>query len=359
MGRVAALLAAALLAAGGAGCGGDGAEPGAPDRASLVLDFTPNAAHSGIYAAQRQGFYRDAGVDLTVHVPGESTDAPKLLAANRTDFAILDIHDLGIARERGLDVVGLMPIVDAPLASVIARGDGPVRRPRDLDGHTVGVTGLPSDEAVVDSEVSADGGDPARVNRVTIGFGAVPSLAAGKVDAVTGFWNAEAVALRRRGVPIRVFKVDEYGAPRYPELVLTTSEKTLTERPALVRKMIAATTRGYAFAVAHPNQALDDLLASNPSLDRAEQAAQLRVLLPDLRPAPFDRRVLHEWAAWDLEHGVLERPLDVEAAFDLAETDTPRRTPFGQSVRPRHIRFSPRPSASPSRAVPATYGSGE
>ncbi len=57
-----------------------------------------------------------------------------------------------------------MPIVQRPLASVIARGDGPVQRPRDLDGNTVGVTGLPSDEAVVDSEVSADGGDPAAVD---------------------------------------------------------------------------------------------------------------------------------------------------------------------------------------------------
>ena len=81
MRRVVALLAAALLLAGVAGCGGGGAEPGAPKGASLVLDFTPNAVHSGIYAAQAEGFYRDAGVDLTVHQPGESTDAPKLLAA--------------------------------------------------------------------------------------------------------------------------------------------------------------------------------------------------------------------------------------------------------------------------------------
>src|SRR5262245_17744519 len=206
----AALLAAVLALAGIAGCGEDGAEPGAPTGATLVLDFTPNAAHSGIYAAAREGYYRDDGIDLTIHEPGESTDAPKLLQAGRTDFAILDIHDLGIAREQGLDVVGVMPIVQAPLASVIARGDGPVRRPRDLEGRTVGVTGLPSDEAVVDSEVRADGGDPARVDRVTIGFNAVSSLAAGNVDAATGFWNAEGVALREQGIPIRVFKVDEY-----------------------------------------------------------------------------------------------------------------------------------------------------
>jgi NitT/TauT family transport system substrate-binding protein/putative hydroxymethylpyrimidine transport system substrate-binding protein len=316
MRRVAALLAAALLLSGAAGCGGSGAEPGAPKGATLVLDFVPNAVHSGIYAALRRGYYRDAGIDLTVRQPGESTDAPKLLQAGRTEFAILDIHDLGIARERGLDLVGLMPIVQRPLAAVIA-GGGPVRGPRDLEGHSVGVTGLPSDEAVVDSEVAADGGDPAKVHRVTIGFNAVSSLAAGRVDAATGFWNAEGVELQRRGVPVRIFKVNRYGAPPYPELILTTSRRTLERDPELVDAMVEATTRGYRLAAAHPAQALDDLLASVPSLDRADQAAQLRVLRPDLSPAPFDPAVLRAWAAWDLKHGLLQRPLKVEEAFRL------------------------------------------
>jgi putative hydroxymethylpyrimidine transport system substrate-binding protein len=323
MSRVAALLAAALLAAGAAGCGGGGAEPGAPDGATLVLDFTPNAVHSGIYAARQRGFYRDAGVGLTIREPGESTDAPKLLEAGRADFAILDIHDLGIAREHGLDLVGVMPIVQRPLASVLARADRGVHRPRDLEGHTLGVTGLPSDDAVVDSEVSADGGDPAVVDRVTIGFNAVSSLAAGKIDAATGFWNAEGVALREQHVPIRIFKVNEYGAPPYPELVLTASRKTIEDDPDLVDAVVEGTTRGYRFAVAHPSAALGDLVEAVPALDRAEQSAQLQVLLPDLLPSPFCGDVLRKWARWDLEHGLLEKPIDVDAAFERVTRCTP------------------------------------
>jgi putative hydroxymethylpyrimidine transport system substrate-binding protein len=317
MRRAVALLAAALLLGGVAGCGGDGAEPGAPKGATVVLDFVPNAVHTGIYTAQATDLYDDAGIDLKIQQPGESTDAPKLLAAGKVEFAILDIHDLGIAREKGLDLVGVMPIVQRPLASVIARADGPVKRPRDLEGHTVGVTGLPSDEAVVDSEVSADGGDPDAVKRVTIGFNAVSSLAAGKVDAATGFWNAEGVALKRQGVPVRTFKVDDFGAPPYPELILTTSRKTIEDNPGLVRSVVSATGAGYGATEAHPQQALDALLSADPSLQRDEQAAQLRVLLPDLAPRDFDAAVLREWAAWDLEHGLLQRPLEVEQAFLL------------------------------------------
>src|SRR4051812_35834771 len=308
MKRVAALLATALAATALVACGG-GAEPGAPKRAALVLDFAPNAVHAGIYAALQEGFYREAGVDLDVQQPSASTDAPKLLEAGRADFAILDIHDLGIAREQGLDLVGVMPIVQRPLASVLARADRGVRPPPGLQGHTVGVTGLPSDDAVVDSEVSADGGDPAAVDRVTIGFNAVSSLATGKVDAATGFWNAEGVALREQGVPIRIFKVNRYGAPPYPELVLVASRQTIDRDPELVDSLVGATTHGYELTVAQPGHALDDLLAEVPSLDRGDQRAQLEALLPDLRPAPFKPAALHAWASWDLDHGLLERPL--------------------------------------------------
>jgi putative hydroxymethylpyrimidine transport system substrate-binding protein len=317
MRRAVALLAAALALAGCAGCGGSGAEPGAPKGATLVLDFVPNAAHSGIYAGLAEGFYRDAGIDLKMQPPGESTDAPKLLGAGKVEFAILDIHDLGIAREKGIPLVGVAPIVQRPLASLIARAGEGVASPRDLEGQRVGVSGLPSDEAVVDSEVEADGGDPAKVAEVTIGFTAVPSLAAGKVAAATGFWNAEAIALRRQHVPIRVFKVDRYGAPPYPELVLTTSEGLLKNAPNLVDAVVSATRRGYAFAEKHPETALSDLLAANPELERADQAAQLKVLLPVLHPRPFNSAVLKAWAAWDYKHGLLDEPLQLAEAFRI------------------------------------------
>jgi NitT/TauT family transport system substrate-binding protein/putative hydroxymethylpyrimidine transport system substrate-binding protein len=319
MRRVVTLLAAVLLLTGAAGCGGDGAEPGAPQGATLMLDFTPNAVHTGIYAAAAEGFYRRADVDLEIEQPGDSTDAPKLLAAGRTDFAILDIHDLGIARERGLDLVGVMPIVHRALASVLSRYYGDVQRPRDLEGRTVGVTGLPSDDAVVDAEVEADGGDPAKVKKVTIGFNAVSALAADKVDAVTAFWNAEGVELQRMNVPIHEFIVDEYGAPEYPELILATSGKTLEDDPELVEDVVAATMRGYDFTQSNSPAALQDLLKANPSLDEAEQQERLSFVAPYMFPAPFQPAILREWAVWDLENGILEKPLDVEAAFDLQD----------------------------------------
>jgi putative hydroxymethylpyrimidine transport system substrate-binding protein len=318
MKRVVALLAAVTLALGTSGCGGGGAEPGAPERATLVLDFQPNAVHAGIYAALARGYYADRGVDLTAREPSSSTDAPKLLIAGRAQFAIVDIHDLGVALDHGIKLVGVTPIVNRPLASVIAASRRTVRRPRDLEGKTVGVTGLPSDDAVLDSVVSADGGDPAAVHRVTIGFQAVSALAAGKVAAATAFWNAEGVTLRRQGIPIRVFRVDRYGAPRYPELVLCTSAKTADEHPGLVRSVAAATRRGYALVARHPAAGVDALLESVPGLDEDDQRAQLAALVGAhafTPPGRFNRSALNAWSRWDVRHDILERPVHVQSAF--------------------------------------------
>jgi ABC-type nitrate/sulfonate/bicarbonate transport system substrate-binding protein len=123
--------------------------------------------------------------------------------------------------------------------------------------------------------------------------------------------------LRRRHIPIRVFRVDRFGAPPYPELVLCASKGTLRRDPELASSVVRATELGYRFAVERPAAALEDLLEAVPSLDRSEQEAQLRELRPAIAPARFDPEVLRRWAAWDLEHGILGRPLSVRAAFDL------------------------------------------
>jgi putative hydroxymethylpyrimidine transport system substrate-binding protein len=307
--RIIALLLAAALAS----CAGDDGER---QTATLALDFQPNAVHAGVYAALRADLDGREGIDLRVRVPAASTDSLKLLAAGRADVAVVDIHDLGLARQAGSDLVGVGALVQRPLAAVIA---GPeVKRPRDLEGRRVGVTGLPSDEAVLRAVVEHDGGDYERVRRVTIGFAAVPSLIAGRVDAVVSFWNAEGVTLRRRGVPTREFRVDDYGAPRYPELVLVTRRETLRERRELVDAVLATLAAGTRAALADRDAAVDELVRASGA-DEALARAQLEAVAPALRPPiRLDRDALAGWARFDARFGILEREPDVQRAFPRA-----------------------------------------
>jgi putative hydroxymethylpyrimidine transport system substrate-binding protein len=309
--RVAALLAAALVSTALAACGGGGAEPGAPVGATLVLDFQPNAVHTGLYAARAEGYFEDEGLDLTLREPSSSTDSAKLLEAGRADFAIMDISDFGLARERGLDLVPIAAVVQRPLASVIAGDRDVIRTPADLAGKTVGVTGVPSDDAVLDTILRSGQVDPTEVRRVNIGFNAVAALAAGKVDAATAFWNAEGVQLQQMGVPIREFRVDEFGAPRYPELVIAA--KAGSDAAGLDSRLNTALASGYRLLGQDPEKALDDLSREVPGLDRDSQSAQLDALTaarafspgqggptPRVRPTS-----IREWSSWAESVGLL------------------------------------------------------
>ena len=307
-----------LVAAALAACGGTGDDT---PTATLALDFQPNAVHAGIYAAVREGLDERHGIELRVRVPAASTDSLKLLAAGRADVAVVDIHDLGLARERGSDMVGVGALVQRPLAAVIAR-EG-IERPRDLEGRRVGVTGLPSDEAVLRAAVEADGGTYARVRRVTIGFSAVPSLIAGSVDAVVSFWNAEGVTLRRRGLETREFRVDDYGAPRYPELVLVTTAETLREQPALLEDLLATLEDGTRVALADRDAAVDEIALASGA-DEPLVRAQLAAVAPALRPpVALDREALEGWARFAARFGILRRPPDIDRAFPTLPTLTP------------------------------------
>jgi putative hydroxymethylpyrimidine transport system substrate-binding protein len=312
------LLLCAVIAL--AGCGGAGSDR--PNQeATLLLDFTPNGVHAGIYVATARGFDDAEGVTLEVQAPGASTDALRQLQGGRADMAILDIHDLGLARQEGADVVGVMAVVQRPLASVLARPE--VRRPRELEGRRVGVTGLPSDVAVLRSVVAGDGGDPDRVRTTTIGFEAVRAMLAGRVDGATAFWNVEGVALRERRPDTQEFRVDDFGAPAYPELVLCVSRRTLEERRPVVEATIRALQRGYTQAQNDPESAVTALLEADSGLDREAAQAQLDAVAPAFTAGAraygeLREDALREWAAWDVEFGILSRPPDVGRAFDTS-----------------------------------------
>jgi putative hydroxymethylpyrimidine transport system substrate-binding protein len=313
------LLCALLLAA--AGCGGAVGGTDRPNEdASLLLDFTPNAVHAGIYLATERAYDEAEGVTLDVRAPGASTDSLRLLQAGRVDMAILDIHDLALAREQHRDIVGVMGLVQRPLASVLAQPA--IRRPRDLEGKRAGVSGLPSDVAVLRSVVAGDGGNPDAVKTTTIGFEAVKALLARRVDAATAFWNVEGVALEARRPGIREFRVDDYGAPAYPELVLCVTRQTLDEKRPVVRATIHALQRGYEETENDPESAVSALVDANPDLDRAAADAQLSAVAPAFTAGAdyygqLRADVLRKWAAWDLKFGIVKKPIDVGSAFDL------------------------------------------
>ena len=307
------LLAALVLA----GCGLSSGSPSLPG-VTLVLDFTPNPVHAGIYEALARGDDVRAGFRLRVVAPSASTDSIRLLETGRADFAILDIHDLALARARGQQLVGIMGIVQRPLAAVIAAPG--VTSPRKLAGRTVGVSGVPSDTAVLHSVIAGAGGQPAKVKTITIGFNAVADLLAGRVAAATAFWNDEGVTLRRRRPGFHIFRVDQYGAPAYPELVLVATATALRAHPDLSEDIVRALSTGYQQVLSQPAAGAQALRQLVPGLDPRLLDVELRGLLPVFRGpggrvGALDPHRLAAWARWERRFGIVSRTPDIAAMF--------------------------------------------
>jgi ABC-type nitrate/sulfonate/bicarbonate transport system substrate-binding protein len=119
--RFALLLALFALAAGGCGAGGGHSDSRPDQDATLLLDGRPGAVDAGLYLAMQRGYDDAEGVHLRAARPFGTASAVKALLGGQADMAIVDLHDLALARERGQDVVAVMALVQTPLPSELAR----------------------------------------------------------------------------------------------------------------------------------------------------------------------------------------------------------------------------------------------
>lgn len=327
--RVCLTLLAVVLTATATGCASTTSSDSRPDQdARLMLDSAPDAIHSGLYLAHERGYDDAEGAHLDIEQPDTGEDGVKALVTRQTDLALVDIHDLAAADAQGDDLVGVMALVQTPLASVLTADGSAVKRPRDLEGRKVGVTGAPADRAVVDSLVRGDGGDPAKVHEVRIGAGtAVTSLLSGKVPSATGRWSTDGVALAARKKGSKAFLVDDYGAPSYPEVVLAVTRETLDTNEPVVRATIRALRRGYEAAINDPDSAISALTDQEPTLDRTLQDAELQAVSPSfMAGADFFGQLqpdeLAKWATWEQRFGIVKQKPDVAKMFDTSVAKT-------------------------------------
>ena len=292
--------------------------PPAPKKSTqvtLVLDFVPNAVHAGIYRALAAGYYRARGIELRVVAPGATQDPLSFVQAGRAQFGLADGSDVASAIDRGGEAQAVMAIAQRPLGGLIGlRAEG-LRSPAQLQGRSVGITGVPSDRAVLDTEVRSAGGDPRRVHVVDVGFNGAQALLAGRIAAFTGFVPADGVQLAVTGHPIAPFRLDEYGGPGYPGLVAFASRRLIARNAALVQAFVAATTQGYEDTLRDPARSTQELLHLNPSLESKFTRASLAAYLPlfdeggKVPVGTLRAARIQALSAWMLRGGLIHTPI--------------------------------------------------
>jgi putative hydroxymethylpyrimidine transport system substrate-binding protein len=314
--RLAALLAAGAIALGLSACGG-GDEPSTgspsnPQPFTLDLDWYVNPDHAGIYSALDRGFFKQAGLDVEPQVPSDPSAPIKEVAAGRADLAVSYEPEVLLARNEGLDVQAVGAIVDRPLTSLISLPKAGIATAANLAGKTVGTAGIPYQSDYLQTILQTAGLPSSAAKEVNVGLNLLPTLIAGKVDAILGgFRNIEGVDLQQRGLDPRIVPVDQLGVPTYDELVLVARRSTVADHPEAIHSFISALARGTSYAIAHPQEAANSVLMAGKGLDPMQTRAEVNATLPLLAGTPgkpygfMDPGEWRAYAQWMADHDLI------------------------------------------------------
>jgi NitT/TauT family transport system substrate-binding protein len=286
----------------------------------LPLGYIPNIQFSPLYVAIEKGYYADEGIEIEIDYSFE-TDGVTLVGADELQFAVVSGEQVLLARAQDLPVVYVMAWYhDYPVA-VAAKTDQGIRSPEDLAGKDIGLPGLFGASYIgLRALLSAAGLDESEVKLDSIGFNQVVALATDQEQAVVVYVANEPIQLRYQGYDVDVIRVADY--VQLASNGLITNEKTIAERPDLVRGMVRATLRGIADAIANPDEAYDISLKYVEGLAQADSGIQMDILNTSIQFWTSDTLGQSDPVAWENMQEVL---LDMEllsARLDLSKAYT-------------------------------------
>lgn len=302
-------------------------------KATLALDWYPNADHAGLFLAKARGYFANAGLDLDIYTPADPTTVLQTVGVGRDTFGISYQTDVLLARAAGVPVVSIAALVQHPLIVIMSLAEKKIGRPKDLVGKTVGYPGIPSQEAFLATMLETDGATFSDVTLVNVDFNLIPAMLSGQVDAVMGaFRNVEVVIAEQQGHAVNAMPVEKWGVPDYYELVLVASEETVARRATLAAAFLGAAQHGFDDAIADPNAALDALARASAELDRPVTKKGIELLIPDWKSASpaFGAQDAARWTAyadWMKSRRLIPENLDVQAAFTTNLLPVPAGTP--------------------------------
>ncbi|WP_300009173.1 ABC transporter substrate-binding protein [Pseudonocardia sp.] len=254
-----ALLAAAALVL--AGCSGD---PG-PRPIRVALDWTPNTNHTGLYVAQAQGYFADAGLDVEF-LPYNSTSPDTLVSSGAAEFGISFQDSFTFSRAAGAEITSVMAILQHWATEIAVRADrADIVTPADLDGSVYGGFGGPGEVPKMQAVIRAAGGT-GEFTTVVLGTAAYEALYAGEVDFTEPFVAWEGIEAELRGQPLKTFAYTDYGFPDAYAVLLIGNSPWLAANPDAARAFVQAAQRGYQLAADDPARGAQLLMDANPGV---------------------------------------------------------------------------------------------
>ncbi len=262
------------------------------------LDFKFEGPSAPFVVPIDKGYYKSEGLDVTIDSAAGSLEPITRVASGTYDMGFGDINSLIKFRDQNptADVRAIFMVYNKPPFAVVSRKSRGVEKPADLEGKKLGAPAADGAFAQWKIFVQATGIDASKVTIENIGFPVrEPMLAAGQVDAITGFSFSSYINLKDRGVPVNdivVMLMADYGVNLYGNAVIVNG-KFATEKPEAVKAFLRAFLKGLKDSVKDPAQAVDSVIKRNDvakkdvELERLRMAIRDNILTPEVKANGF------------------------------------------------------------------------
>ncbi len=316
---VTAVLMVALIMVLATACQNSG-QPAELKKVKVVLDWTPNTNHTGLYVAQAKEYFKAQGLDVEILLPGDA-GVIQTVASGNAEFGVSYQEELTQARVQDVPAISIAAIIQHNTSGFASPVGKNIKSPKDFAGKTYGGWGSPVEEAVIQSVMELEGASADEVNFVSIGDVDFFTAVERDIDFAWAFYAWTGIEAELRNVPLNMIYVKDL-SPKldYYTPILITSEKLAKEDPELVKAFMAAVSQGYEFAIENPEQAADILVEAVPDLN-AELVRASQVWLADKYQedaARWGEQKLEVWTGyteWMLSKNLLEKDVDVTSAF--------------------------------------------
>ncbi len=320
-----------LLAAGGsfvaaalvlAACSGDSTpastdaeEPTEVPTVRFALDWTPNTNHTGLFVAQEEGYFEDAGVNVEI-LPYNGSYPDTLVDAGSAECGIGFQEISAVSMAQGANITAVMALIQHWVTAIgVSADNDEIQSPADLDGKTFAGFGSPSEIPMLSTVIQADGGT-GEFETVMLNTSAYEAVYAGTADFTIPFETWESIEAELRGTPFKHFEFTDYGMPDNYAVLVDCNTGWLEENPETAAAFIGALQKGYEYTQANPIEAGDILIAANPDAFSTEEGVELVHLSQEAissdymldEAGEFGVMTEERWAElgeWLLENGLL------------------------------------------------------
>ncbi|MEM8625027.1 MAG: ABC transporter substrate-binding protein [Pseudomonadota bacterium] len=283
----------------------------AKDKLVLLLDWFVNPDHGPIILAEELGYFEEAGLEVEVIAPADTSEPPKLVAAGRADLAVSYQVQLHLQVAEGLPIAWVGTLVATPLNCLLVLEDGPIKEISDLKDGKIGFSVAGVEEVLLGAILEKHGVALSDIDLINVNFALSPALMTEQVDAVIGAYrNFELNQMDIEGVPGRCFYIEEEGLPAHDELIYVAKPDIDAEKKDAIARFLEATEKATQYIVNHPEESWEIFKGTAAELDDELNKRAWPDTIPRfaLRPGAIDPGRYKRFDAFMVDRGLVETP---------------------------------------------------